>query len=199
MRENIEAAAAKARDWDVVEDVLKVSVAYGVPVASHDDDTAEKVARQAEMGVTISEFPVTRAAASAARDHGMKVIMGAPNAYRGVSTSSNLSAMDAIHAGLVDILATDYYPAAILHTVFKLAREGIMPLHESIRLGSTNAADVMGMGHLGRIDVGCSADLVLVHADDEYPRVRGTIRQGVPIYWDSHMTNLSVLTQLGAI
>lgn len=198
MRANIEAAAATARDWDIVADVLKVAIEYGIPVASHDDDTTEKVSRQGAMGVSISEFPVTKEAACAAREHGMKVIMGAPNAYRGVSTSSNLSAMEAIEAGLVDILATDYYPAAILHTVFKLAREGVMPLYDSMKLGSTNAADVMGLHDRGRIAVGCSADLVLLHENDEFPRVRGTIRQGIPIYWDSHLTSLSVLTQLRA-
>lgn len=199
MKENIEATAQIARDWDIVADVLQVANDYQIPVASHDDDTEAKVARQAEMGVTISEFPVTVEAARAAHAHGMKVIMGAPNAYRGVSTSSNLSAMDAIHAGLVDILATDYYPAAILHTVFKLARDGVMPLYESVKLGSTNAADVMRFNDRGRIAIGQQADLVLLHENDDFPRVRGTIRQGVPIYWDNHLTSLSVLAQLGAV
>ncbi len=195
MKANIEAAAAKSRDWDVVQDVIEVAASYGVPVASHDDDTSEKVGRQAAMGVAMSEFPVTKEAARAAHDHGMRVIMGAPNAYRGESTSRNLSAMDAIRAGLVDILATDYYPAAILHTVFKLAREGYMPLYESVRLGSTNAADAMGLHDRGRVAEGNSADLVLVHENGDYPRVRGTIRRGIPIYWDSHLANLSQLSR----
>ena len=37
-------------------------------MASHDDDNAEKVARQHRLGVTISEFPVTLEAAQAALD-----------------------------------------------------------------------------------------------------------------------------------
>ncbi len=196
MRENIEAASQRSRDWDVVQEVLNVAAAYHIPVASHDDDTVEKVARQAEMGVSISEFPVTKEAARAAREHGMKVIMGAPNAYRGESTSQNLSAMDAIRDGLVDILATDYYPSAILHTAFKLAHDGVMPLYDSVKLASTYAADVMNMTDRGRIEVGYSADLVLVHENGEFPRVRGTLRGGVPIYWDSHLANLSQLNQL---
>jgi alpha-D-ribose 1-methylphosphonate 5-triphosphate diphosphatase len=199
MKENIAAAAARTRDWDVVADVLRVAAEYGVPVASHDDDTVEKVARQAALGASMSEFPVTKETAHAAREQGMKIIMGAPNAYRGESTSNNLSAMDAIHDGLVDILATDYYPSAILHTTFKLARDGVMPLYRSIRLASTNAADVMGMTDRGRIAVGCRADLVLVHENGLFPRVRGTIRQGIPIYWDSHLANLSQLSRLFAI
>ncbi len=195
MRENIEAASQRERDWNVVREVLQVASAYGIPVASHDDDTADKVARQAEMGVSISEFPVTKEAARAAHDHGMSVVMGAPNAYRGASTSQNLSAMDAIHDHLVDVLATDYYPAAILHTTFKLARDGVMPLHESIKLASTNAARAMKLHDRGQISVGRSADLVLVHENGEYPRVHGTIRRGIPIYWDSHLATLTELTQ----
>ncbi len=195
MKENIQAAAAKTRDWDVVRDVIEVASMYAVPVASHDDDIAAKVEQQAAMGVSMSEFPVTKEAARTAHDLHMKVIMGAPNAYRGESTSKNLSAMDAIHEGLVDILATDYYPAAILHTVFKLAREGYMPLYESIKLGSTNAANALPMlNDRGRIAVGYNADLVLVDENDNYPRVRGTIRQGIPIYWGSHLATLSQLT-----
>jgi alpha-D-ribose 1-methylphosphonate 5-triphosphate diphosphatase len=97
---------------------------------------------------------------------------------------------------LVDILATDYYPSAILQTAFKLARDRVMPLYRSIWLASTNAADVMDMTDRGRIEVGCRADLVLIHENGLFPRVRGTIRQGVPIYWDSHLASLSQLRQL---
>lgn len=196
IKRNMEATVAKPRDWSVVAEVLQVARAHQVPVASHDDDTPEKVAQQAELGVTISEFPVNVVAARAAHDHDMQIIMGAPNAFRGASTSNNLSAMDAIRAGLVDILATDYYPAAMLHTAFKFARTGVMPLHESIKLVSSHPADAMQLTDRGRIEVGRSADLVLVDERTDVPRVRGTIRQGVPIYWDSHLASLSQISRM---
>ena len=41
-----------------------------IAVASHDDDTEEKMALNREIGVTISEFPVTLAAARKAKDMG---------------------------------------------------------------------------------------------------------------------------------
>jgi alpha-D-ribose 1-methylphosphonate 5-triphosphate diphosphatase len=195
MKENIVTQAEAPRDWDIVREVIEVANAHGVPVASHDDDTVEKVELQAKMGVSISEFPVSRAAAQAAHDHDMHVIMGSPNAYRGKSTSDNLSAMDAINDHLVDILATDYYPAAMLHTAFKLAWNGVLPLNESVALVSTNAADAMGLTDRGSIAIGKSADLVLVHEEGQYPRVRGTIRKGTPIYWDSHLASVSELTR----
>lgn len=196
VKENIIAEGEKERDWDIIEQVVKVASAHNIPVASHDDDTEAKVNRQAQIGVTISEFPVSLEAATIARQHNMSVIMGAPNAYRGQSTSNNLSAMDAIEAGLVDILATDYYPASMIHTAFKLSRENIMPLNESIKLVSTNAADTMKLTDRGRIEVGRRADLVLVHENKQFPRVRGTISGGVPIHWDSHLASVSNLTSM---
>ena len=196
VKENIIAEGEKERDWDIIEQVVKVASAHNIPVASHDDDTKEKVNHQAKLGVSISEFPVSLEAATVARQHGMSVIMGAPNAYRGQSTSNNLSAMDAIQAGLVDILATDYYPASMIHTAFKLSREGIMPLNQSIKLVSTNAADAMKLSDRGRIEVGQRADLVLVHENEQFPRVRGTISGGVPIHWDSHLASVSKLTSM---
>ncbi len=196
MRSRIQEKLEAPRDWDVVRDVLQVAQAHNVPIASHDDDSADKVAQQAQMGVTISEFPVTLAAAQAAKDAGIYVIMGAPNAYRGQSTSNNLSAAEALQAGLVDILATDYYPAAMLHVPFKLARDGVMPLHEGIKLVSSNAADAMQLAERGRIAVGQSADIVLLHETDAFPRVRGTLRQGVPIHWDNHLANATQLSRL---
>jgi len=195
VKASIEAEGQKVRDWDIIAEVVKVASAHNIPVASHDDDTEAKVKRQSEIGVSISEFPVTVEAAKAARQQDMSVIMGAPNAYRGKSTSDNLSAMDAIQAGLVDILATDYYPASMIHTAFKLSRENIMPLHESIKLVSTNAAETMGLDDRGRIEIGRRADLVLVHENEKFPRVRGTISGGVPIHWDSHLASVSKLTK----
>lgn len=190
--------AKMPRDWSVVRAVLALAQQHDVPVASHDDDTAQKVAEQAALGVSISEFPVTLEAAEAAKAHEMWVIMGAPNAYRKKSTSNNLSASDAIRAGLLDILATDYYPAAMLHAAFQLADEGVMPLHESVKLISTNAADAMHLHDRGRIAVGQSADLVLVEAGRHH-RVRGTIRRGVPIFWDAHMAKLAQVSRLSGV
>lgn len=180
----------QARDWQIVEEVIALGAQYGVPVASHDDDTVEKVARQAALGVSISEFPVSLEAARAARDHDMHVIMGAPNAYRGGSNTGNLSALAAVEAGLVDILATDYVPVAPLHAAFRIAELGVLPLHESIKLVSQHPAEAMNLHDRGRLAVGASADLVLV-GQGAHHRVHGTIRGGVPIYWDRTLAALS--------
>jgi alpha-D-ribose 1-methylphosphonate 5-triphosphate diphosphatase len=186
MLENV----AIPRDWDIVRDVARIANEYHIPLASHDDDLPRKVTEQAEIGITISEFPINLESAQEAHRHNMWIIMGAPNAYRKQSTGNNLSALDAIKAGLVDVLATDYYPPAMLHAAFQIADEGIMPLHESIKLISQNPADAMRLADRGRIEVGRSADLVLVEPGQHH-RVRATLRQGVPIYSDAHMAKLT--------
>lgn len=186
--------AAIKRDWSIAEAVCRLAHEYDIPLASHDDDTHDKIDHMRAMGVSISEFPVTLEAARYAREHGMHIIMGAPNAFRGESNTGNLSAMSAIKAGLVDILATDYYPAAMLHSAFRIARENILPLHESMKLISENPARAVGLTDRGRIEVGLNADVVLVEDTGNYPRIRAVLRQGHPIYWDAHMAHLSQFT-----
>ncbi len=171
--------------WRVARELVTIAKSQGLPLASHDDDTPEKVDLMLRLGVTISEFPVAMAAAHAARAQGMHVAMGAPNALRGTSHSGNLSARAAIKAGVVDLLAADYSPSAMLHAAWVLAAAGT-PLHEAIALVSRNPADALGLTDLGQIVAGYAADLVLVE-DGSPPRVRATIRRGRLIYWDGSM------------
>lgn len=185
MQERMQAVeqAVARRDWSVVEQIAALALAKGVPLASHDDDTPQKVEEQAALGVRISEFPVSLSAAQAARARGMHVIMGAPNAYRGASNTGNLSALDAIRAGVVDSLATDYVPAAPLQAVFRMAREGELPLHEGIRLITLNPARAVGMTDRGALEAGQWADFALIE-EGQPPRVRATFRHGNAIYAD---------------
>lgn len=196
VRARIEHAQTRPKGWDAVRDIARLAKEHGVVLASHDDDTAEKVALMHELGVALSEFPVSWDAARLARAKGIHVAMGAPNALQGRSLSGNLSAAEAVEAGLVDTLATDYYPASMLHAAFAFVERGVMPLHESIRLVSQNPADALGLTDRGRIVEGARADLVFVETNGR-PRVRGTLRSGMPVYWDNHMSQLSLLRRPG--
>jgi alpha-D-ribose 1-methylphosphonate 5-triphosphate diphosphatase len=187
----IETKAQAPADWSIAEDVAQLALQHGIKVASHDDDTLAKIERMDKMGVSISEFPVTLEAAHAARERGMHVIMGAPNAYRGKSTSDgNLSARDAIRAGVVDILATDYFPAAPLQTAFLLADEGELSLPAAFNLVTKHPAEAMGLTDRGEIAVGKRADLVIVEPGVHH-RIRATFRQGRMIYSDVTLGQLS--------
>jgi alpha-D-ribose 1-methylphosphonate 5-triphosphate diphosphatase len=201
IQERIEVQQAAPRDWALVRSITETALAHNVRVASHDDDTAEKVEKQAAMGLTIAEFPINLATARAAKAHGMHIIMGAPNAFRGESNTGNLSAIDGIRAGVVDVLAADYYPVAMLQTPFKLARLGVLPLPEAVRLVSAHPADAAGLVDRGRIEAGRIADLVLVETGDEV-KVRATLRRGEVIYSDVHgarlWQSLSIQTDMAA-
>lgn len=157
--------------------------AHGVRLASHDDDTVEKVVLMQGLGVDISEFPVTLEAASEARARGLATAMGAPNALRGQSYSGNLSARAAHAAGVLDILASDYHPSAILPAVLELARTDAEGLAGAARLATANPARALGLADRGQIAPGLRADLVV--ADDAgIGHVRATIRGGRKIFSD---------------
>jgi alpha-D-ribose 1-methylphosphonate 5-triphosphate diphosphatase len=177
--------------WDVIREVTRLARERNLPIASHDDDTPEKVALMHDMGVTISEFPVTMEAAREARRRGMHVAMGSPNALRGVSTSGNLSAREAITAGVVDMLAADYHPGALLQAAWLLAQQGILSLSDAVRLITTDVAAGVGLADRGAIAPGLLGDITLVSESHRghgagHPRVRATLRAGRPIFLDRH-------------
>jgi alpha-D-ribose 1-methylphosphonate 5-triphosphate diphosphatase len=175
--------------WPTAHEIARMAVDRGLPLASHDDDTPAKVRLVACMGASISEFPVTLVAAHEARRHGMRVMMGAPNALRGISTSGNLSAREAIQSGVVDGLASDYHPATLLHASIAVAQAGLLSLPEAAKLVSHHPAAAAGLSDRGSIAVGKSADVALVEMAG-CSRVRATLRRGVPIYWDRYMASL---------
>lgn len=157
--------------------------AHGVALASHDDDTGEKVALMQALGAGISEFPVTVEAATEARTRGLATAMGAPNAVRGQSYSGNLSARAAHGLGLLDILASDYHPSALLPAVLELAKADPQGLAGSTRLATLNPARALGLRDRGAIAPGMLADMVI--ADDTgIGHVRATLRAGAKIFSD---------------
>lgn len=195
VRDSVIVAQQRPKAWDAVYSVAKVAAKHGVVLASHDDDTVEKVDLMLDVGINLSEFPVSKEAAGRARECSLHVAMGAPNALQGRSLSGNLSAAEAIAEGLVDILATDYYPASMLQAVFALVARGVLPLHQAVKLVSENVADGLRLADRGQITVGKVADLVLLDHTGAIPRVHGTLRHGHPVYWDKFMNARGVLCQ----
>lgn len=156
---------------------------HGVPVASHDDDTVEKVELMDQLGANISEFPVTLEAAIEAHKRGMLNAMGAPNALRGQSYSGNLSAREAHEAGVLDLLAADYHPSAMLPAVLVLAKTDPNGLAGATRLTSLNPARALGLEDRGEIRVGLRADL-MVASDAGIGRVHATLSRGRAVHSD---------------
>jgi len=177
--------AVKAEGRGRMEDSVAVLCAAariaGIPIASHDDDTAEKVEYYKTRGVTISEFPVNMAAADAARKMSLNVCVGAPNIVRGGSTGSGMKAIDAIAAGAANMLCSDYYPPSILHAVFKLA-ESTLGLPEAVALATSAPAQALGINSIGTLAEGKIGDVIVVNIRGEVPVVTSTIVGGVQVY-----------------
>lgn len=145
-----------------IERLLEAARGHGIRVASHDDDSAGKVATLHGLGVSISEFPVNLEAAQAARAHGMATVFGAPNILRGKSQSGSIRALDAVLAGVADCLCADYAPAALIVAVFRLPELADVMLHAAVNLVTINPARAAGLADRGSIKVGQRADLVSV-------------------------------------
>lgn len=156
---------------------------HNLPLASHDDATAEHVEEASENGVTISEFPTTIEAARAAREKNLHVLMGAPNMVRGQSHSGNISARELAQESAMDILSSDYFPGSILQGVFTMHQqiEGIT-LPQAVRTATLNPADAAGLADRGEIAPGKRADLVRVNMADNMPVVNEVWCAGERVY-----------------
>ena len=152
---------------------------HAITLASHDDATADHVARARQQGIRVAEFPTTMEAAEASRAAGLSVLMGAPNIVRGGSHTGNVSARSLADAGLLDILSSDYIPFSLMHATFALgeANDGAA-LPEAVALVTKHPAEAAGLDDRGEIAIGKRADLVRVTLADGVPIVRAAWREG---------------------
>jgi alpha-D-ribose 1-methylphosphonate 5-triphosphate diphosphatase len=158
----VEKAAQSEGAMQRIEVLVEAAREHGIRVASHDDDTPEKVDTVHGLGVSISEFPINLAAAQAAKANGMFTVFGAPNILRGKSQSGSMKALDAVKANVADCLCADYAPAALIVAIFRLPELAGITLADAIRLVTSNPARAAGLDDRGVIAVGKRADLVAV-------------------------------------
>jgi len=168
---------------DTIGELTRMALDRGLAVASHDDDTVGKIDLTASFGTTISEFPITLDVARYARDRGMYAVAGAPNVLLGGSHSGNLSAAEAVLDGAVNILCSDYYPAALLHSVFQLHEKYGLPLVDMGNLVTLNPARAVRMdGQIGSLEEGKKADVLVVkQLEDRFPAVTTAFVDGKPV------------------
>ncbi len=155
--------------------LLALVAGRGVALASHDDRTEAEVNDNAAAGIDISEFPVSMAAALAARRQGMRVIAGAPNIVRGGSHSGNVSAALLAQAGAVDAFASDYVPAALVEAAFMMNG---MSLPAAIAMVTAAPADMARLPDRGRLAPGLRGDVVRVRVHERITVVRAVWREG---------------------
>ena len=155
-----------------------------IALASHDDATHDHVLESHQLGSVIAEFPTTFEAAEVSRQHGMNVLMGAPNIVRGGSHSGNVAAHKLAELELLDILSSDYYPASLLDAAFRVADDDAnrFTLPQAIRLVTHNPARALNLDDRGVVAEGKRADLVLAHRKGGNIHIDHVWRQGKRVF-----------------
>ncbi len=147
---------------DRVERLLGQARALGIPTASHDDDSVQRVATMRNLGVSMSEFPINLDTAKAAVSCGLPTIFGAPNVVRGQSQSGSIRAIEAIRAGVASCLCSDYQPSTLITAAFAAHQQSELSLPRALALVTANPADACGLTDRGRLREGLRADLIAV-------------------------------------
>jgi len=150
---------------------------FGAVLASHDDTTEEQVSVSAGYGIRLAEFPTTVEAARACRAHEIKVMMGAPNLVRGGSHSGNVAARDLAELELLDIVSSDYVPAALLMSAILLG-DIWGDMARGLATVTQTPADAVNLSDRGRIALGKRADLIRFRVQDQTPVLRGVWSRG---------------------
>jgi alpha-D-ribose 1-methylphosphonate 5-triphosphate diphosphatase len=150
-----------------------------VRMLSHDDESPAMRKAFRAQGVGIAEFPINEETAREAAAGGDAIVFGAPNVVRGGSHTGWTKASDMIAKGLCSVLASDYYYPAPLLAAFRLAADGVLPLHEVWKLVSAAPARAAGLLDRGVLAAGARADILLVdEAIPLRPRIVAVIAAG---------------------
>jgi Metal-dependent hydrolase involved in phosphonate metabolism len=105
------------------------------------------------------------------REAKQAIIMGAPNLIRGGSHSGNVAARTLAEQGLLDIISSDYVPAALVMSAWKLANI-IDDLAGAIATVTHNPAKAAGLVDRGLLTLGLRADLIRFGVVSDTPQVR---------------------------
>ncbi|MBV6626169.1 MAG: alpha-D-ribose 1-methylphosphonate 5-triphosphate diphosphatase [Rivularia sp. (in: Bacteria)] len=153
-----------------VEQLVELAHIYNIPVASHDDDSEEKVALSHRRRMAIAEFPANVDLAAQERKYGASVLMGAPNLLQGGSHMGWMSVEEALKNDVLDCLCSDYHYPSLFYAPFKLHSEGLMPLEKAWELVSSRPAAAIGLGNKkGKIAPGFDADFLLMRPENALP------------------------------
>jgi len=161
-----------------VEALLAQAHRLGVPTASHDDDSVQRIATMRNLGVSMSEFPINLDTATAAVSCGLPTILGAPNILRGQSQSGSMRAIDAVRAGVAGCLCSDYQPSTLIAAAFVVAAQTDLTLPQAVALVTANPAAACNLTDRGRLAQGLRADMVAVTLLENLPMVTHTWSAG---------------------
>ena len=150
-----------------IKELLTSAKKHHIPIASHDDDTLDKVHTSMQRGVKIAEFPMNKECARAFKDAGIYTLFGAPNLIRGASHVGALSAIEAMNANVLDILCSDYHYPSLFLAPFVLVSLGLCDFKEAWEKVSLNPAKAALIdSHKGSLSEGKDADFLVLNSLD---------------------------------
>ncbi len=165
----------------IVEELVNFGIEHKIPVLSHDDDCEEKLNTLKNLGVTFSEFPLSMEIAKKAKEMNISTGMGAPNVVRGGSQSGNIAAKVLVEQGVCDYLCSDYHPASLLMSPYRLKEDVGLSLEQGFAMITTTPAKLAGLNDRGEIAEGKLADIAII--DESYfPKVVLTFKDGEIVY-----------------
>ena len=165
----------------IIEDLVRFGLAHDISVLSHDDDCTDKLNTLKALGVTFSEFPLSIDVAKAAKAMGISTGMGAPNVVRGGSQSGNIAAKELVKESVCDYLCSDYHPASLLISPYRLKEDTNLSLEEGFAMISTTPARLAKLHDRGEIKEGFLADILIID-ESHFPKVILTFKNGEVVY-----------------
>lgn len=165
----------------IVEELVAFVREHNIPILSHDDDCEEKLNTLKNLGVTFSEFPLNLEVAKKAKSMNISTGMGAPNVVRGGSQSGNIAAKQLVKEGVCDYLCSDYHPASLLMSPYRLKEDVDLALEDGFAMISSTPARLAGLEDKGEIAKGKKADIVIID-ESHFPKVVLTFKDGEVVY-----------------
>lgn len=168
--------------WQMVKSLASRVALSSIPMLSHDDDTADKVALIKSMGIGACEFPVTLEAARKACEAGLDLFMGAPNLIRDTSTNGNLKASDVLKQGLCTGLVSDYYPESLFQACFMAAKHTPTLEEALVKVTSGPGAFLNFDTRPGVLAPDADADILIVNRDHKWAHITCAFVRGRKIF-----------------
>jgi alpha-D-ribose 1-methylphosphonate 5-triphosphate diphosphatase len=165
----------------IVEDLVSFGLSHNIAVLSHDDDCEEKLNTLRNLGVTFSEFPLSVEVAKKAKAMNISTGMGAPNVVRGGSQSGNIAARELVKEGVCDYLCSDYHPASLLMSPYRLKEDVALELEDGFAMICSTPASLAGLNDRGEIKEGKIADIAVID-ESHFPKVVLTFKDGEIVY-----------------
>ncbi len=169
------------KDWDLLQKLLVDAKAKNITLLSHDDDCTQKLDMLLDLGIHISEFPLSLEVAKYALQKGSITGMGAPNVVRGGSQSGNVAAIDLIKEGACSYLCSDYHPNSMLLALFEIEKQANIPLAKAFNMITKTPALSIGLNDRGELKEGNKADIIVIK-EAEIPEVVWCIKNGSSAY-----------------